>query len=37
MEEETSDSKIDPRGKYGTRVLSSSVLSTACGKWVNTR
>ena len=37
MEEETFDSKIDPCGVCRTRVLSNSVLCTACGKWVHTR
>ena len=35
MEEETFDSKIDPCGVCGTRVMSNSVLCTACGKWVH--
>ena len=37
MEEETFDSKIDPCGMCGTRVMSNSVLCTACGKWVHAR
>ena len=37
MEEETLDSKIDPCGVCGTRVMSNSVLCTACGKWVGAR
>ena len=37
MEEETFDSKIDPCGVCGTRVMSTSVLFTACGKWVYVR
>ena len=37
MEEETFDSKIDPCGVCGTRVMSNSVLCTACGKWVHAR
>ena len=34
MEVEAFDSKIDPCGVCGTRVMSNSVLCTACGKWV---
>ena len=34
MEEEAFHSKIDPCGVCGTRVMSNSVLCTACGKWV---
>ena len=37
MEEETFDSEIDPCGVCGTRVMSNSVLCTACGKWVHAR
>ena len=37
MEEETFDSNIDPCGACGTRVMSNSVLCTACGKWVHVR
>ena len=37
MEKETFDSKIDPCGMRGTRVMSNSVLCTACGNWANTR
>ena len=37
MEEETFDSKIDPCGVCGTRVMSNSVLCTACGKRVHAR
>ena len=37
MEEETFDSKIDPCGMCGTRVMSNSVLCTAYGKWVHAR
>ena len=37
MEEETFDSKIDPCGVCGTRVMSNSVLCTACDKWVHAR
>ena len=37
MEEETFDSKIDPCGVHGTRVMSNSMLCTACGKWVHAR
>ena len=37
MEEEVLDSKIDPCSMCGTRVMSNSVLCTACGKWVHTR
>ena len=37
MEEETFDSKIDPYGECGTRVMSNSVLCAACGKWVHAR
>ena len=37
MEEETFDSKIDPFGVCGTRVMSNSVLCTACGKWAHAR
>ena len=37
MEEETFDSKIDPCGVCGTRVMSNSVLCTARGKWVHAR
>ena len=37
MKEETFDSKIDPCGVCGTRVMSNSVLCTACGKWVHAR
>ena len=37
MEEEAFDSKIDPYGVSGTRVISNSVLCTACGKWVHER
>ena len=36
MEEETFDSKIDPCGMCGTKVMPNSVLCTACGKWVQT-
>ena len=35
MEEEAFDCKIDPCGVCGTRVMSNSVLCTACGKWVH--
>ena len=34
MEEEMFNSKIDTWGVCGTRVMSNSVLCTACGKWV---
>ena len=37
MENEAFDSKIDPCGVCGTRVMSNSVLRTACGKWVHAR
>ena len=37
MEEETFDSKIDPCGVCGTRVMSNSVLHTSCGKWIHAR
>ena len=37
MEEEAFESKIDPCGVCGTRVMSNSVLCTACGKWVHAR
>ena len=37
MEEEAFDSKIDPCGVCGTRVMPNSVLCTACGKWVHAR
>ena len=37
MEEETFNSKIGPCGMCGTRVMSNSVLRTACGKWVHAR
>ena len=37
MEEETFDIKIDLCGMFGTRVMSNSVLCTACGKWVHAR
>ena len=37
MEEETFNSKIDPCGVCGTRVMSNSVLCTACGKWVHAK
>ena len=37
IEEEAFDSKIDPCGVCGTRVMSNSVLCTACGKWVHAR
>ena len=37
MEEEAFDSKIDLCGVCGTRVMSDSVLCTACGKWVHAR
>ena len=37
MEEETFDSKIDPCGTCGTRVMSNSELCTARGKWVHAR
>ena len=37
MEVETLYSKIDPCGVCGTKVMSNSVLCTACGKWVHTR
>ena len=37
MEEETFDSKIDPCGVCGARVMSNSVLCTACEKWVHAR
>ena len=37
MEGETLDSKIDPCGICGTRVMSNSVLCTACGKCVHTK
>ena len=35
--EEGFDSKIDPCGVCGTRVMSNSVLCRACGKWVHVR
>ena len=35
--EEAFDSKIDPCGMCGNRVMSNSVLCTACGKWVHAR
>ena len=37
MEEETFDSKIDPCGVCGTRVMFNSMLCTASGKWVRAR
>ena len=37
MGEEAFDSTIDPCGMSGTRVMSNSVLCTACGKWVHAR
>ena len=37
MEEEAFDSKIGPCGVCGTRVMSNSVLRTACGKCVHAR
>ena len=37
MEEEAFDSKRDPCGVCRTRVMSNSVLCTACGKWVHAR
>ena len=37
MEEEAFDSKIDPCGVCGTRIMSNSVLCRACGKWVHAR
>ena len=37
MEEEVFDSKIDPCGVCGTRVMSNSVICRACGKWVHAR
>ena len=37
IEEETFDSKIDSCGMCGTRVMSNSVLCTACGKWAHAR
>ena len=37
MEEVTFNRKIDPCGECGTRVISNSVLCTACGKWVHAR
>ena len=37
MKEEAFDSKIDPCGVCGTRVMSNSVLCRACGKWVHAR
>ena len=37
MEEKAFDSKIDPCSVCGTRVMSNSVLCTACGKWVHAR
>ena len=37
MEEKTLDSKVDPCGMCGTRVISNSVLCTACDKWVHAR
>ena len=37
MEEEAFDSKIDPCGVCGTRVMSNSVLCRACCKWVHAR
>ena len=37
MEEEAFDSKIDPCGMCGTKVMSNSVLCSACGKWVHAR
>ena len=37
MEEEAFDSKMGPCGVCGTRVISNSVLRTACGKWVHAR
>ena len=37
IEQETFDSKRDPCGVCGTRVMSNSVLGTACDKWVYTR
>ena len=37
MEEEAFYSKSDPCGVCGTRVMSNSVLCTACGKWVHAR
>ena len=37
MEKEVFDSKIDPCRVCETRVMSNSVLCTACGKWVHVR
>ena len=37
MEEEAFHSKMDSCGVCGTRVMSNSVLCTACGKWVHAR
>ena len=37
MEEETFDSKINPCGVGGTRVMYNSVLCTACGKRIQAR
>ena len=37
VEEETLDSKTDPCGVCGTKVMSDSVLCTACDKWVHAR
>ena len=37
MEEEAFDSKIDPCGMCGTRVMSNSVLCRACSKWAHAR
>ena len=37
MEEEAFDSKMDPCSVCGTRVMSNSVLCTACGKLVHAR
>ena len=35
MEKETFDSKIDPCSVCETKVMSNSVLCTACGKWAH--
>ena len=37
MQEEAFNSNIDPCGVCGRRVMSNSVLCTACGKWVQAR
>ena len=37
MEDKAFDSMIDPCGVCGTRVMSNSVLCTACDKWVHAR